>query len=117
MLPAKPNGMAFSELIAALRTGQASVDVQRHAADLLQSWRPKRGRPRKLYWQNANKLIAAVEERTATLGSRKLAFEALAENKRPESVERQYRAAKAWEKAEEEWIDAVFSEFVEGDKK
>jgi hypothetical protein len=66
---------------------------------------------------SARRIIESVEKLTADLNSRKLAFEELAKNKKAASVKRQYRAAKAFQKAEEEWIDSVFEVIDEGDEK
>lgn len=115
--PDKQKGLTFTELTAALESGKASPDLQRRAAELLKRWRPKLGRPSKPYWMNARRLVDQVESLTTELGSRMRAFEALAKNKRAESVERQYRAAKAFDKADQEWIDSVFEPIGEGDEK
>ena len=117
--------MTVPELIVALRRGDASPDVQRRAADLLTRLQPqKRGRPAKLYWQNAGALIDRVERLTADEGSRKRAFAVLAaeastkgRRQNVATVERYYRSAKQWEKAQVEWIDAVFLEQIGGDEK
>jgi hypothetical protein len=110
--------MTLGELIAALRQGDASPDMQRRAADLLKQWQPAgRGRPRAPYWRQAGALIDRVERLTAVKWSRKRAFEALAGKRKPDTIKRYYRAAKQWERMETEWIDTVFSEQMEGDKK
>jgi hypothetical protein len=110
--------MTLAELIADLRQGDASPDTQRRAAELLQQWQPAgRGRPRAPYWRQAGALIDSVERLTAVKGSRKRAFEALAGKREPDTIKRYYRAAKRWERTEAEWIETVFSEQMEGDKK
>jgi len=100
--------MTLAELIAALRRGDASPDMQRRAAELLQ---PPERAP---YWRKAGALIDDVERLTTVKGSRKRAFEALAGKQKPDTIKRYYRLAKQWEKAQAEWIDTVFSEQTEG---
>ena len=117
--------MTLAELIAALRRGDASPDVQRRAADLLtdlltrlQPPKRSRGRPPKPYDAKLAKaitLIEAVEAKTVELGGREKAFQAIATatGTMASSVRRDYYGAKRLEL--EDWISSVFE--TEDDQK
>lgn len=100
--------MTRAQLIAALRRGDASPDMQRLAADLLEP--KKRGpkpKPDDVKLAEAQALIARVGGKEAELGSLEAAFSALATPKRTaDSVRRKYYAARTLE------IDNIFNEFV-----
>lgn len=113
--------MSLSELIALLQAGEASRDAQRRAAQLLRLWRPREpGRPRKLYWREAHQLLVDVETLTASLGSRRKAFEAIAaeaqrkgRRKHWTSVKRNFSSARAFEREQEKFADEAFSSMVD----
>ena len=95
------------ELIAALRRGDASPDVQRRAADVLTRLQPqKRGRPPKssdAKLSEARALIAQVEAKAAELGDKGQAYAAFTTPKRnAASVKRAYMAAKQLD-----WVDFI----------
>jgi hypothetical protein len=112
--------MTLTELIAALRQGRATPDMQRRAAELLARLRPaKRGRPRNdpYAWRDR---FEQVETEKATKGTVKAAYVAVAAQRSVKwtSVKRQHMADKRENEAFEKFVDEAFDSLnLEGDKK
>jgi hypothetical protein len=109
--------MTRAELIAALRRGRASPDMQRRAAELLQQWQPAgRGRPRNdpYAWRDRFDRIETERKKRNTL---KAAYVALGVERGVKwtSIKRQHTADKKQNEAFEKFIDEVFA--LPGDKK
>ena len=105
--------MTRTELIAALRRGDASPDMQRRTAELLEP--KKRGpkpKPDDVKRAEARELIDRVDALAAKLGSLAAAYRAMAtaERKKSKTIERQHDAAKSV--VEEAWVVSIFNEFI-----